>query len=197
MAMASAGCAATSSVQWTQPVVAAHPPACGSVLVMEPLWRATAPGNVGRDVRGVTAMLSVRILGIVREEIRAAETIDDPLGQPGPALPAYPRTLDDGSTVPVQELNAARAAYKRGAACLLVPTVLDWRQMRTDDPVGAFLVGHNRIAVDLRLMQLQPPLMLRRVVFRNHARLTLNQPVDRLLNGAFRTAVLRLVTGAP
>ncbi len=67
--------------------------------------------------------------------------------------------------------------------------------MRTDDPIGAFILPHNSVAMTLRLMRLQAPVLSGHVSFKNRARLTLNKPADRLLDGRFRDIVLGLVSG--
>ena len=67
--------------------------------------------------------------------------------------------------------------------------------MRTDDPIGALIVPHNSVTLTLRLMRLQRPALAGRVTFQNRARLTLNQPVSRLLNARFREVPFQLVSG--
>jgi hypothetical protein len=67
--------------------------------------------------------------------------------------------------------------------------------MRTDDPLGALFQAHNQIAIDLRLMRLQPPAVVGDITFKNRARVTLNQSPMQLLDGNFRHAVLQLVSG--
>ena len=46
-------------------------------------------------------------------------------------------------------------------------------------------------------MRLQPPALAGRVVFRNQARLTVNQSADRLLTDRFDNVVLQLVGESP
>jgi hypothetical protein len=93
-----------------------------------------------------------------------------------------------------EEINAASHALQRGATHLLVPTITEWRQMRTDDPIGALTIPPNSVSLTLRLMRLEPPALVGQVTFRNRAHLTLNQRAIRLLNDRFREAVLRLVS---
>jgi hypothetical protein len=67
--------------------------------------------------------------------------------------------------------------------------------MRTDDPIGALVSGHNRITLVLRSIRVQPPPLLAcEVEFTNRARLTLNQPADRLLDRRFHATVLQLLS---
>jgi hypothetical protein len=163
---------------------------------MEPVWRSSESGNSSRDFRGINTEVVSRILTIVRERFPTAEAAAS--GPPGAAraMPGYPLTVGDDGAVSTEELNASSWARERGAAYLLVPTIREWREMRTDDPVGAFILPHNRIALTLRLMRLQPPGLAGRAEFTNRARLTLNQPADRLLDDRFREVVLRLVSSA-
>ena len=70
--------------------------------------------------------------------------------------------------------------------------------MRSDDPIGVFILAHNSIVIRLQLANSEAPEGNRTVTFRNHARFTLNQPAERLLNGGFRDAVRSLLsTDAP
>jgi hypothetical protein len=191
---AASGCAA-AVVQWDQPAVVTRFPAAGPVIVMEPIWQASETGNTSRDFRIINRQVVTRILAILREGGRQAD-IDDRRQPPTRVLPGYPLRVD-GKVVLTEELNAASRAYEHGAAYLLVPTIVEWKEMRTDDPIGAFLAPHSRIGLTLRLMRLDSPAQVGRVVFKNRARLTLNQPADRLLNGRFRKVVLHLVSGSP
>jgi hypothetical protein len=135
------------------------------MFVMEPLVEgAASPGNVGRNFRAIRQALLARILAIVRERCPTTGVVPDP-----------------------------KAAVERGATTLLVPSIVEWKEMRTDDSFGAFLGSHNQITVELRLMRLQPPAVMGRLRFKNRARLTLNQSATRLLNESFRKAVLQLV----
>ena len=95
-----------------------------------------------------------------------------------------------------EELNAAGYALQHGGTHLLVPTITEWREMRTDDPVGALIPLHDGIAITFRLVRLNPPAVEGHVTFENHARVTVNRSAVRLLNDEFRRTVLRLVSGA-
>jgi hypothetical protein len=164
------------------------------VSVMEPLVDGTAvPGNAGRDIPAVKYAVHLRILGIVSEHSTVVDMTMRPHRR-NPALTGYRAALG-GARLTNEELDAADAGYESGATHLLVPTILQWTVMRTDDPIGAFILPHNRIAIDLRLMQLQPPMLVGDVMFRNRAHLTLNQSPMRLLDDSFRHTVLRLVSG--
>jgi hypothetical protein len=160
---------------------------------MAPLVVGSAsPGNAGRDFAAIKAEVADRILSAVRTRFPQAGLA--PEGSTGRRLPGY-ESASGQHPVARDELDAASEAYARGATHLLVPTITEWKQMRTDDPVGALIVAHNSVTITLRLMRLRPPALVDQITFHNHARLTLNQKADRLLDGRFRRAVLRLLTG--
>jgi hypothetical protein len=161
---------------------------------MEPIWRANASGNIGRDFRAINAEVKARILAIVRERFPESDGVETGPRDPRCVLPGYPLTVDV-EAVTTEELNAASRAHEHGAAYLLVPTITEWKEMRTDDPIGTFILPHNSVAMTLRLTRLQAPFRSERVVFKNRARFTVNQRADRLLNGRFRDVVLGLVSG--
>jgi hypothetical protein len=195
LALAACGCAPHHSVRWDHPVVVSMVPSAGPIFVMEPLIAGTAsPGNVGRDFAAIKAGVVTRIVSIVRERFPRTEVADSraPAGTP---MPAGYRLATGEPAVTAEELNAAGQAWHRGATQLLVPTITEWRQMRTDDPIGALTLPRNSITVTLRLMRLEPPVLIGQVTFRNRAHLTLNQPAIRLLDDRFREATLRLVSG--
>jgi hypothetical protein len=89
----------------------------------------------------------------------------------------------------------AQSGWPAGATHLLVPTITEWKEMRTDDPLGALILPHNSITITLRLMRLQPPPLVGEVTFHNRARLTSNRTAIRLLDERFRQAVLLLLAG--
>jgi hypothetical protein len=188
------GCTATSRVQWDGPHVPAARPVAGPVFVMAPIVdRIGPPGNVARDLPAATQLVLDRILSIVRERYPAAD-----MAEAGPyALPelaGYSHSVD-GDVVTRREMDAARRAYESGATHLLVPTIEEWREMRTDDPIGAFLVPRSTVRIRLRLMGLRPASVAGIVTFENRARLTLNRPASGLLGERFRAVVLRLMGG--
>ena len=82
----------------------------------------------------------------------------------------------------------------RTARPLLIATIAQWKQMRSDDPIGAFILPHNSIVIRLQLTNREAPESTRTVTFMNHARLTLNQPATHLLNSGFRDAVRALLS---
>ena len=130
-------CAARTSVQWNpQPAAVEHSPV-GLVFVMEPVVAATAsPGNVGRDVPAITRELATHVLTAVRERFPHAELADGMPADPLRFAATY-RAATGETVVTPQEYLAASLAFERGATHLLVPTITEWRQMRTDDPIGA------------------------------------------------------------
>ena len=188
------GCAEAAAGHSNPPVVMTPDSPASRVFVMEPIWRANESGNSGRDFRTINAEVTSRILAIVRERFPESEAVEAGPRDLRRLLPGYPRTVD-AEAVTTEELNAAMRAYEHGATYLLVPTITEWKEMRTDDPIGAFILPHNSVVMTLRLMRLQAPFRSERVVFKNQARLTLNQRADRLLNGRFRSVVLGLVSG--
>ena len=162
------------------------------VFVMEPFMHPGAfQGNIGRDAFEVQRIVAERILEAVREPCPDADIA---------------RTRDMTSVTPIRgyaaaapltpgEDVAAAVAFERGARNLLVPTILLWKEVRTDDPVGALFSPHNGVDIELRLMRLDVPGVKGRVTFRNRSRVTLNQPAERLLNGRFHAAVRQLLSG--
>ena len=193
-ALAGSGCASTSSIRWSRSPDASGVPRAFPVFVMEPLVEGSAgPGNAGRNIPAVKRQVRERILTITSERSTVVDVVVTPHRRI-PALASYPAAIG-GARLTAEELDAANAAFEDGATHLLVPTILQWTAMRTDDPLGAFLVPHNQIAIDLRLMRLQPPALVGDVVFKNRARLTLNQSPMKLLDGSFRDVVLQLVSG--
>ena len=174
--------------------MAAAVPSAGPIFVMEPLIVGTAsPGNVGRDFAAIKPGVVTRIVSIVRERFPRTEIAGNR------ALAATPLPAEygfaAGEPVTAEEANAAGQALRRGATHLVVPTILEWTQMRTDDPIGVLTLPRNSITLTLRLMRLQPPALVGQVTFRNRAHLTLNQQALRLLDGRFREVTLRLVSG--
>jgi hypothetical protein len=186
-----AGCASTRSVTWDHPFVSRPLRSPATVFVMPPeIDRVGAPGNIGRDLPAIQSQIASRILSIVGERFAGARLTG---GQPSPsALQQLRSALTEGS-LSVPEYRAAADAYSRGATHLLVSSIEEWKENRTDDPVGALLVPRNAVAVRLRLIQLQPTTTIAAVTFRHRARLTLNRPAMRLLDGRFRQVVLQLV----
>jgi len=161
---------------------------------MEPLVEGTAaPGNVGRNIPAVKQQVRERIRTIISERSTVVDVVVTP-HQRIPALDSYPAAIG-GARLTAEELDAANAALVAGATHLLVATVLEWTVMRTDDPLGAFVMPHDQVVIDLRLMRLQPPALVGDVVFKKRARLTLNQSPMKLLDGSFRDVVLQLVSG--
>jgi hypothetical protein len=192
----SIACAARSAVSWQHSAGPDAVPAGGGLVVMLPLLPAGGnTGNIGRDLVSVRAAVGARILDVVREREPRAVTVPDvaPLAVP------LPRGYEDAAGIAFtgEERHAASWAYQQGATHVLVPTITEWRETRTDDPIGALIVPHNSVAITLRLMRLDPPAVVGQVTFRNRARLTLNQRALRLLDDRFRTVLLQLLAGGP
>jgi hypothetical protein len=195
IAAAAVGCASTSSVHWDRPVAPGGTQAGERVFVMVPTVDGSAvPGNVGRDFEKIRTVVVTRLVAVVNQRYPGAD-----VAEPGPpaafrVLPGYAAAVT-GIHASREEFDAARIARDHGATHLLVPTITQWTENRTDDPVGALTAPHNRIALTLRLMRLEPPGVAGIVTFTNHARVTVNQPAERLLDERFQNAVLALLSG--
>jgi len=161
----SAACGATGAVASNPPAMVPSPvaPTC-RIFVM---WPASAPsafrGNVVVHPADVESIVAYRILEEVRKQC------------------------------PAGELVHAAPARECAADYLLVPTIEQWNQNRTDDPIGALITPRNRIAISLRLVRLHNPGVVGRVSFTNRSRITLNQSASRLLDDDFDAAVRALL----
>ena len=189
------GCATatTTASVLRAPREAGHPP---HIFVVPPVASGVpVTGNVGRDAAEVERVVTARLLAAVRERdpgATMAETRDETRYHP---MKPYIDAIAPARATRA-ELNAAGFALQHGGTHLLVPGIVEWRVMRTDDPLGALIPPHNAVVVSLRLVRLDPPAVAADVTFTNRSRLTLNQPADRLLNTDFRRAVLRLLQDA-
>ena len=151
-----------------------------------------ATGNVGRNFADVEQVVATRLLTIARER-DAGAMMADGKGQ----TPYLPTAKYIDAVAPARttrsELNAAGFALQHGGTHLLVPTIIEWREVRAGDPIGALLPPHDGVVIALRLVRLGPPMVEGSVTFKNHSRVTVNQSADKLLKGDFRHAVLRLL----
>jgi hypothetical protein len=191
-ALFASGCSAATTAG-TFPPTPRDPSAPAHILVMPPAVEGSpATGNVGRNFADIEQVVAARLLTIVRERDSGA-TMADPTGQT-PFLPMA-RYIDAvaPSRTTRSELNAAGFALQHGGTHLLVPTIVEWRERRAGDPIGALLPPHNGVVISLRLVRLDAPTVEGSVTFKNHARVTVNQSADGLLNGDFRQTVLRLL----
>jgi hypothetical protein len=160
-------------------------------MVMRPILAAGAnTGNTGRDFDAISAELTGRLLSIVRERFADAEVATPGLVA-GPPLPGYRAAARVG--IGGDELNVAIRAAAGGATHLLVPTIVEWKEMRTDDPIGAFVLPHNSVTIRFRLMRLQPPALVAAATFHHQARLTLNTKAARLVDEGFRRTLLQVL----
>ena len=89
--------------------------------------------------------------------------------------------------------RVALAVSAPDATHLLVPTILEWTQMRTDDPLGALIGPHSGVRIMLRLTRVQPPAVVSEVTFHHRSRVTVNRDARGLLGNGFRRAVLELL----
>src|SRR5262245_37274354 len=134
------------------------------VFVMWPFIALGAfHGNVGIRAGHVETLVALRILGVVQERCPAAQIVHPDDRAPVAAIPGYIAALA-GPSVSTLEVQAAMYASDHGAQHLLVPTVERWDQMGTDDPIGGLIGSKNRIAISLRLMRLDQPAVLSRVI---------------------------------
>jgi hypothetical protein len=153
-----------------------------------------ATGNVGRNVSDIERAVAARLLTIVQERDPEARLADATGRTPYVPMKAYIDAVAPARTT-AEELDSAGFARQHGGTHLLVPTIVEWREMRTDDPIGALISPHESVVVAVRLVRLDPPAVEGQVTFRNHARVTVNRSAESLLDDEFRRAVLRLVGG--
>ncbi|HEX5070101.1 MAG TPA: hypothetical protein VFV78_07780 [Vicinamibacterales bacterium] len=151
-----------------------------------------AAGNIGRDFAEIERAVTARLVDIARTRDVGAIVAEEPV-----TTPYQPAARYINAMAPVritrEEIDAAGFAREHGATHLLVATVLEWREMRTDDPIGALVGAHNGLTIDLRLVRLDTPEIQNRATFRNRSHITANQPAGRLLGDAFRKSVLELL----
>jgi hypothetical protein len=163
------------------------------VFVMPAMSEGTpATGNAGRDFRQVEHLVTDRILAIVHERDSSAAVTEA-----SPATVFQPMATYVAAMAPTrvarEEIEAAGFARAHQATHLLVPMIIEWRQMRTDDPIGALVGPHDGLTIGLRLVQVDTPVVAGRVTFRNNSHITANQPAERLLGDSFRKTVLQLL----
>jgi len=187
------GCASTSSVALDRPTVVPQVSATCAIFVV---WPTTAPaafrGNAGVAALDVESLVAHRILEVVREQCPGGQLVRPTPATPVTVIPGYAAAMG-GSRMTTYELQAANSALELGVNYLLVPTIEQWNQNRTDDPIGALITPRNRIAISLRLVRLHNPGVVGRVSFTNRSRITLNQSASRLLDDDFDAAVRALL----
>jgi hypothetical protein len=191
-AILAVGCASATTVWSVTPASNGHSPRAHIFVAPAAVDIGAASGNVGQNVSEIERTLTQRILSIVREADPDARLADATGPAPFTPMASYIDAVAPGRTSR-SELDAAGDAVRHGGTSLLVPTIVAWRTMRTDDPIGAVTVDHNRVVIALRFVRLEPVALVGSVTFENHARLTLNQSPERLLNDEFRKTVLQLV----
>jgi hypothetical protein len=191
-ALIASGCSAATTVG-SFPAAPRAPIPPAHIFVMSPAVEGSpATGNIGRNFFEIERVVAARLLAILHERDPAA-VMADANGQ----TPFLPMAKYIDAVAPSRtsrnEINAAGFALQHGGTHLLVPTITEWRERRTDDPIGALIPPHNGVVIELRLVRLDPVALEGNVTFKNHSRFTVNQSADRLLNGDFRRIVLRLV----
>ena len=168
-----------------------QPPA--HVFVMSPVVEGSpATGNIGRNFSDIERGVATRLLAVVQERDPGARMADTTGQTPFLPMARYIDAVAPSRTTR-DEISAAGYAFQHGGTHLLVPTIIEWREMRTDDPIGAMLPPHSRVVIALRLVRLDPLAVEGAVTFRNQSRFTANQSAHRLLNEDFRRTVLRLL----
>jgi hypothetical protein len=192
--LTSVACGARSIVSWDHAVSPGTPIDDGTLFVMTPQWTVGAnTGNVGRDVGSITSDVGDRILGVARQRMARAELVPANVRVAVPLPTGYESALHDPVTS--DERRAASWTVEHGVPYLLVPTIVEWKEMRTDDPIGALILPHDSVAITVRLMRVEPPAIVGQATFRNRARLTLNQRAEHLLDQRFQKMVLDLLSG--
>jgi len=193
--LTSIACGARATVSWEQPVIPGVRLDAETLYVMVPQWTGgTNPGNVGRDVASILSDVGDRTLAAARQRIARAELVPANVRIAVPLPAGYEAALHDPITP--EERRAASWTVEHGVRYLLVPAIVEWKEMRTDDPIGALALPHNAIAITVRLMRMDPPTVVGQATFRNRARLTLNQSAHQLLDDRFQKMVLDLVSTA-
>ena len=194
-AIFASGCSAAATVG-TFGVTPRDPSVPVHIFVMPPVVEGSpATGNVGRNFSEVEQAVAMRLLTIVRERdagAMMAEPTDQTFFQP---MAKYIDAVAPARTTK-RELEAAGFALQHGGTHLLVPTIIEWREVRTGDPIGALLPPHGGVVIALRLVRLEPVMIVGSVTFKNHFRVTVNQSADKLLNGDFRKTVRRLIASS-
>jgi hypothetical protein len=188
-----AGCAPTRAVVTSEAAAAPRTSAGCPIVVMWPTAAIGAfRGSVGVDARDVESRVAEQILHLARERCPASEVLQPIVEGPTFALPGYLAALG-GTTATAIELHAAAAAFEGGAKYLLVPSIDEWNQTRTDDPIGAFAGAKNGVAVSARLMRLQSPAVMGRMTFSNRSHVNVNKSAARLLDDRFDRSLRKLL----
>jgi hypothetical protein len=165
-----AGCASTHAAAWSARTTGQTATASCPVVVTLPRSdvKAFAHGNADH-VEQVPRLVAEAVLQVVRDR------------------------CPSGTTLAVDDSRVVDVARQQRAAFVLIPFIVEWRQARTDDPIGAFFPPHNRIIISLKLVPVLSNRPERHVTVTNRSRVTLNQRPDRLLNDDFRHAVRSLL----
>ncbi len=186
------GCSAATTIG-TFPATPRDHSSAARIFLMPPAVEGSpATGNVGRNFSDIERAFATRLLAIVRERDPGAAMADTAGQTPFQPMARYIEAIAP-SRATRNEINAAGFAFQHGGTHLLVPTIIEWREVRTDDPIGALVSPHDGVVVGLRLVRLDPAAVEGNVTFKNHSRITVNQSADSLLNDDFRRTVLRLV----
>jgi hypothetical protein len=149
-------------------------------------------GNVGVSFADAQRLIDDKLLATAREKDPAATLADIQGTTPYQPMDPYVAAAAP-ARVTSGELNAAGYARAHGGTHLLVPTIIQWRQMRSDDPIGGVLQPHNSVVIELRLVRLDPVATEGDVTFTNLARFTGNQSASWLLDDQFTKVVKRLI----
>ena len=110
-----AACASTSAASWRGPAPSLPGAASCPVVVTLPRTDVGAfSHNSGDRVEEVPRLVAETVLEVVRDR------------------------CPNGTTLAVDDRRAVDIARQQGAAFVLIPFIVEWRQARTDDPIGAF-----------------------------------------------------------
>jgi len=91
---------------------------------------------------------------------------------------------------------SAELVDRLSGSAVLGATIVQWKQMRTDDPIGAVILPHNSIVITRRVMGRKGVSGVQTATYKRQARLTLNQPAERLLGEDFSKAIRTLLSSA-
>src|SRR3954451_367221 len=109
------------------------------------MWPVSGPsafrGNVVVHPPEIESLVAQRIVELERERCPDSELVRPSRATPVAAIPGYAAAVNRTrvSALTTFELQAAASALDRGANYLVVPTIKQWNQNRTDDPIGAFV----------------------------------------------------------
>jgi len=156
-------------------------------------------------IAATAALFAVTTATLDAKDARARLLCPVDVAQPVAALGAFQGNIAAHPTEVLAALGAralaivregcpsAQLVQSRGGSPLLIATIVQWKPMRTDDPIGALIGPRSSLVIRLQLLNADVA-RNRELTFENRARFTLNQPIERLVNDRFDKAVRRLLT---